>query len=110
MAFISGFLGIGTVTGSTLVEPAGGGYARVPCTMTTLVDGAASLDAQADFGVPRTQWGTALTSWAMFDADGAQWWFGNFAAPINADAAQTNGQRVTILANAISIQFATTTP
>jgi hypothetical protein len=110
MAFINGFLGIGTLTGTTLTEPSGGGYARVPFTITTLVSGQASLDAQADFGTPLTQWGTALTSWAMFDSAGAQWWFGNFTAPINADAAQTNGQRVTILANAISIQFATTTP
>ncbi len=110
MPFINGFLGIGTMSGSTLAEPSDGGYARQAFTITTLTSGASQLDAACDFGVPGTQWGTALNSWAMFDADGAQWWYGTFTSPINADEAQTNGQQVTVLASAISLQFITTTP
>jgi hypothetical protein len=110
MPFITGMLGIGTMSGTMLVEPTGGGYERQPFTITTLTAGAGQLDQACNFGVPTTQWGAALTSWAMFDAAGVQWWFGNFATPINADAAQTDDQQITVLANAISVQFATTTP
>jgi hypothetical protein len=46
----------------------------------------------------------------MFDAAGNQWWFGDFTAPINADAAQTNGQHVTVLANGITLSFVTSVP
>ncbi len=110
MPFISGFLGIGTMTGTSLTEPTDGGYARQPFTITTLTDGFGQLDQACDFGVPTAQWGTALTSWAMFDAAGTQWWYGNFVTPINADAAQAGGQQVTVLAGAVSLLFATTAP
>jgi hypothetical protein len=99
--FLAGNLGLGTLSGLTLVEPTAAEYARQPVTFTRFPAGTGLLDAAADFGTTVTSWGT-LSAWGLFDAAGNQVLAGPMTTPINGAA----GQYVSVMLGAISIAFA----
>lgn len=100
-AFITAKLGLGILSGATLVEPTAAEYARQPVTFTSFPSGTSTNDAAENFGVAVTNWGT-LTAWGLFDAVGNQVMVGTLATSINGAA----GQTVTVMQGAIALTFA----
>jgi hypothetical protein len=104
-SFLAGNLGLGTLSGLTLVEPLAAEYMRQPMTFTSFPGSVGSNDSAANFGLVITPWGM-LTAWALFDGGGNQVIGGALSTPINA----APGQIVTVMAGSISISFSWSAP
>jgi hypothetical protein len=102
---INATLGLGTgFTGSNvLIEPSfNSGYTRQSgVTFSTFTGGTGSNDAQISFGIPALAWGT-LTSWALFDGNGNQVFYGSLLNPING----TQGQDIMVPIGYCTLTFA----
>jgi hypothetical protein len=95
-------LGLGTASGTALVEPTAAEYARQPVTFTAFPSFTSPMDQAANFGATVTSWGT-LTSWAIFDAAGNQ------MCPVKPLSASINGapgQTVSVMAGGIVVTLA----
>jgi hypothetical protein len=102
---INATLGLGTgFTGANvLIEPtSSAAYVRqTGVTFSTFTGGTGYNDAQINFGIPAMAWGT-LTSWALFDGNGNQVFYGTLLNPING----TQGQNIMVPIGYMSLTFA----
>jgi hypothetical protein len=102
MAFFNPHLGLGVLSGVTLVEPTAAEYQRqYPFTFSTFPGGTGVNDSAASFGMVVSNWGT-LTSWGLFDDAGNQVLCGDLVNAISG----APGQMVTVLAGQIPLAFA----
>jgi hypothetical protein len=95
-------LGLGTASGSALVQPSAAEYAQQPVTFTTFAGFLSAMDQAANFGTVVTSWGT-LTSWAIFDNAGNQMCP---AKPLTTPIGGAVGLNVTVMAGGIAVTLA----
>ena len=99
--FLAGNLGLGTLSGLTLVEPTAAEYQRQAVTFATFSSFTGSNASAANFGVVVTSWGT-LASWGLFDSAGNL----VLAGPLSSSIPGAPGDTVSVMAGAITITFA----